>query len=174
MGGHLRGRMTRAGGKADERIKCGGCTLSRETVAMKSYQQRTPDSSGGIKSSTDRYPNQCDCRPGGVLSSGMARIGNTGFAEAGGTVGTPNFKSVSRPLAVAGMLPQGRLAGERGAQHEPIWHSAEWVGSHLFLCYRLVFRVDRNHCGSSSIHKSNWFPHGSGAYPWEGFIVSTG
>ena len=65
MGGHLRGRMTRAGGKADERIKCGGCTLSRETVAMKSYQQRTPDSSGGIKSSIDRYPNQCDYRPGG-------------------------------------------------------------------------------------------------------------
>ena len=68
LGGHLRGRMTRAGGKADERIIDtqveGGCTLSRETVA-KRYQQRTPDSSGGIKSLVDQYPDQCDFRPGG-------------------------------------------------------------------------------------------------------------
>ena len=63
---------------------------------------------GGIVYDSD----QCDCRPGGLLSSGMARIGNTGFAEAGGTVGTPNFKSMSRLFAGAGMLPQGRLAGE--------------------------------------------------------------
>ena len=42
----------------------------------------------------------------------MARIGITGFAEAGGTVGTPKFKSILRPLAAASMLPQGRLAGE--------------------------------------------------------------
>ena len=116
LGGHLRGRMTRAGGKADERIIDtqidGGCTLSRETVAMKSYQQRTPDSSGGIKSSTDRYPNQCDCRPGGVLSSGMARIGAKGRAGTSGEAGPPIFESIPRPLAAAGMLPQGRLAGE--------------------------------------------------------------
>ena len=140
MGGHLRGRMTRAGGKADERIKCGGCTLSRETVAMKSYQQRTPDSSGGIKSSTDRYPNQCDCRPGGVLSSGMARIGANGRAGTSGEAGPQIFESMPRPLAAAGMLPQGRLAGEHPR-------------SFCFYVIGFRFAFDRNHRGSSSIIK---------------------
>ena len=161
MAGHMRGHSIRACEKGDEGMTLyrarGGCTLSH-SIAWK-INKKKPDSTGGIMRKLDRNQTQCDFRPGGLLSSGMARIGNTGFAEAGGTVGTPNFKSVSRPLAVAGMLPQGRLAGERGAQHEPIWHSAERVGSHLFLCYRIVFRFDRNHCGSSSIHKSNWFPH---------------
>ena len=158
MGGHMRGRMTRACGKADERTIDesidGGCTLSHETVVMKSNQlsNRTPDSSGGIKSIVDRSPNQCDCRPGGVLRS-VCWIGTNGVAGTSGEAGTPNFKSVSRPLAGAGMLPQGRLAGEHGALHEPVRHVVEWVGSHLFLCYRIRLCVDRNYFGSSSIHK---------------------
>ena len=110
MGGHMRGRMTRACGKADERTIDesidGGGTLSRETVAMNFYQQRTPDSSGGIKSSIDRSPNQCDFRLGGILSSGKARIGINGVAGSGGTAGTPNFKSMLRPFAAASVLPQ--------------------------------------------------------------------
>ena len=117
-GGHLRGRMTRACGKADERTIDesidGGCTLSRETVAMKSNQQndRTPDSSGGIKSNLDRCPDQCDCRPGGVLSSGMARIGAKGRAGTSGEAGPPNFESILRPFAAASMLPQSCVAHE--------------------------------------------------------------
>ena len=53
--------------------------------------KKKPDSTGGIVSILDRNQNQCDQRPGGILSSGMARIGITGVVEAGGTVGTPNF-----------------------------------------------------------------------------------
>ena len=166
----MRGRMTRACGKAKWRIelnrKLGGCTLSRKTVAM--INKKKPDRRGGIMCDLDHEQTQCDCRPGGVLRS-VCGIG-TGVAGTSGEAGTPNFESVSRPLAGAGMLPQGRLAGE---QFEPNRHVVVWVGSHLFLCYRFVFRLDRNHCGSSSIYKSHWFPHGSGAYPWEGFLVST-
>ena len=114
VGGHLRGYLTRAGGKVDERTIDesidGGCTLSHITEWK--INKRTPDSNGGIVSILEGNQNQCDQRPGGILSSGMARIGIDGVAETGGTVGTPNFESVSRPLAVAGMLPQGRLAGE--------------------------------------------------------------
>ena len=104
------------------RASIGGCTLSH-SIAWK-INKKKPDRMGGIVYVLDRNPNQCDCRPGGgILSSGMARIGIDGVAETGGTVGTPNFKSVSRPFAAAGMLPQGRLAGEHCAQHESIWHS---------------------------------------------------
>ena len=69
MGGHMRGRMTRACGKADERMIDesidGGCTLSRETVAMNQPNDRTPDSSGGIVSIIDRSQNHCEIGPGG-------------------------------------------------------------------------------------------------------------
>ena len=69
---------------------------------------------------------------GGVLRSGMAQIGTDGVAGTFGKAGTPNFKSVSRPLAVAGMLPQGRLAGEHVlcTNH---FGTPDLVGSHLFL-----------------------------------------
>ena len=179
MRGHLRGYLTRAGGKAKWRImhdrSHGGCTLSHETVVMKSNQQinRNQDSSGGNASSLDRYPNQCDFRPGGILRSGKARIGINGVAGSGGTAGTPNFKSMPRPLAAAGMLPQGRLAGEQCALHAPIWHSVGWAGSHLFLCYRMNVCIDCQ-CGSRSLPRPILCSHGSGAYPWEGFLVSTG
>ena len=73
---------------------------------------RTPDRSGGIKSTIDVKCDQFYFRLGGILSSGMARIGITGFAEAGGTVGTPKFKSILRPLAAASMLPQSCVAHE--------------------------------------------------------------
>ena len=96
----------------------GGCTLSHSIAWM--INKKKPDSTGGIVSILDRNQNQFECRPGGMLNSGMARIGIEGVAETGGTVGTPIFKSVSRPFAAAGMLPQGCLAGERGAQHDPI------------------------------------------------------
>ena len=47
---------------------------------------------------------------GGVLRS-VCGIG-TGVAGTFGKAGTPIFESMPRPLAAAGMLPQGRLAGE--------------------------------------------------------------
>ena len=69
MGGHMRGRMTRACGKADERTIDesidGGCTLSHETVVKYQPFNRTPDSSGGIKSISDVNQNTCEFRPGG-------------------------------------------------------------------------------------------------------------
>ena len=95
---------------------------------------RTPDRSGGIKSIIDVKCDQFYFRLGGILSSGMARIGITGFAEAGGTVGTPNFKSVSRPFAGAGMLPQGRLAGEHV-------HSTNLIGMWSFRLVAICFYV---------------------------------
>ena len=127
----------------------GGCTLSHTTGVKYQPFNRTPDSSGGIKSIIDPMCEQCDFRPGGILSSGMARIGITGFAEAGGTVGTPKFKSMLRPFAAASMLPQGRPAGEHSAQHESIRRLGRWAGSHLFLCYRLNVCIDCQ-CGSSA------------------------
>ena len=65
---------------------------------------------GGIMCDLDHEQTQCDCRPGGVLRS-VCGIG-TGVAGTSGEAGTPNFESMPRPLAAAGMLPQGRLAGE--------------------------------------------------------------
>ena len=160
MGGYLRGCSIRAGRKEDERMSLnmrGGCNLSHRTAWK--INKKKPSRMGGIVSILSREQNHFGCRPGGVLRSGKARIGTEGVAETGGTVGTPNFESVSRQFAAAGMLPQGCLAGERGAQHEPNRHVAVWVRSHLFLCYRIVLRIGRNYYGSSSIHKSHWFPH---------------
>ena len=88
----------------------GGCTLSHSIAWM--INKKKPDRTGGIVYVLDRNQNQFESRPGGMLRSGMARIGIEGVAETGGTVGTPIFESVSRPFAAAGMLPQGCLAGE--------------------------------------------------------------
>ena len=105
---------------------------------------RTPDSSGGIVSIIDPNREQCDFRLGGILSSGMARIGITGFAEAGGTVGTPKFKSMLRPFAAARMLPQGRLAGEHvlSTSLSGMWSDGLVA---ICFCYRLRLCIDRNH-----------------------------
>ena len=86
----------------------GGCTLSH-SIAWK-INKKKPDSMGGIVYDLDCQQSQCDFRPGGVLRP-VCGVG-AGVAGTSGEAGTPNFKSVSRPLAVAGMLPQGRLAGE--------------------------------------------------------------
>ena len=127
----------------------GGCTLSHEITDIVKINDRTPDSSGGINPSLDRYQNQCDFRPGGVLRS-VSWIGTNGVAGTFGKAGTPNFKSVSRPFAVAGMLPQGRLAGEhvQSTNLFGMW-SSRLVA--ICFCYRLRMCFDRNHCGSSSL-----------------------
>ena len=149
----MRGYSIRACRKEDERISLyrrGGCTLSRRTA--RKINKKKPCRMGGIVSDLSREQNHFGWRPGGVLRSGMAQIGTDGVAGTFGKAGTPNFKSVSRSLAGTGMLPQGRLAGEhvRCTNH---FGTPEVVGSHLFLVIGYVFRLDRNHCGSSSIHK---------------------
>ena len=75
---------------------------------------------------------------GGVLRSGMAQIGTDGVAGTFGKAGTPNFKSVSRPLAVAGMLPQGRLAGEH--VHSTSL-SGMWSGRLVAICFCYRLRL---------------------------------
>ena len=114
---------------------------------------RTPDSSGGIVSIIDPNREQCDFRPGGILSSGMARIGITGFAEAGGTVGTPKFKSILRPLAAASMLPQSRVAREHvlstslsGARADRLVAICFYVIERMFVLTAIVAQV--RHCVS--------------------------
>ena len=102
------------------------------------YQQRTPDSTGGTRSIIDVKCDQCDFRLGGILSSGMARIGITGFAEAGGTVGTPKFKSILRPFAAASMLPQSRVAHEH-VQSTSL--SGARAGRLVAICFYVIERM---------------------------------
>ena len=103
----------------------------------------------------------------------MARIGAKVRAGTSGEAGPPNFESVSRPLAGAGMLPQGRLAGEHvlSTNHFGMW--SNWLVAICFYVIGIYF--DRTETIMAQVRsiKSNWFPHGSGAYPWEGFLVST-
>ena len=140
-GGHLRGYLTRAGGKEDEpAIDAeidGWCTLSH-SIAWK-INKKKPDSMGGIVYDLDRKQSQCDCRPGrgGVLRS-VSWIGTNGVAGTSGEAGTPNFKSVSRPLAGAGMLPQGRLAGEH--VHSTSL-SGMWSGRLVAICFCYRLRL---------------------------------
>ena len=143
--------MVQDHGKADERMTPtggDGCIKSHQSTSGCTLSHRTPDSSGGTKPNSCTKRDPCESRPGGILRSGMARIGITGFAEAGGSVGTPKFKSILRPLAAASMLPQGRLAGEHVLSTSLSGTSVGWAGSHLFLCYRLNSCIDCHH-GSS-------------------------
>ena len=96
--------------------------------------------------------------PGGILSSGMARIGIDGVAGAFGKAGTPKFKSMSRLFAAAGMLPQGRLAGEHvlSTNHFGMW--SNWL---VAICF---YVIDMNFDWTETIvaqadHEIYWFPH---------------
>ena len=64
----------------------------------------------------------------------MRGIGTKGIAGTSGEAGTPIFESVSRPLAGAGMLPQGRLAGEHV-------HSTNLIGMWSFRLVAICFYV---------------------------------
>ena len=74
---------------------------------------------------------------GGVLRH-VSGVGTMGIAGTSGEAGTPNFKSVSRPLAVAGMLPQGRLAGEH--VHSTSL-SGMWSGRLVAICFCYRLRL---------------------------------
>ena len=171
--GHGRGQVVQDHGKGDEWITPtggDGCNNMHVSTSGCTLSHRTPDSSGG-KSNIDVKCDQFYFRLGGILSSGMARIGITGFAEAGGTVGTPKFKSILRPLAAASMLPQGRLAGEHVLSTSLSGTSVGWAGSHLFLCYRINScidchrgsRIDTSCPNKKTLSSVCVFPLGSGA-----------
>ena len=150
QGGQLRGYVVRAVGKDDDwsiRRADGGCTLVRNH-----------DSTGGNTFNHSHVNSDLLRKAGRGDWANLS--GRTKTADVGSTTLAKSFlKGTS--IVDRSRVPAPRLDSLRTT--ERIGYLIRWVGSHLFLCYRMEVWIDRNYYGSSWIHKSHWFPHGSGA-----------